>query len=88
MRRVHVRRRHRPHRRGPQSGAAGRSGHGGRHQKSGPRPGACPKGNIYEWDFPHGTVEKCNKRGKHLGEYDPTTVAETKPAAKSREVAP
>lgn len=47
-----------------------------------------PKGNIYEWDSQHGTVEKYNKRGKRLGEYDPTTGAETKPADKSREVTP
>jgi hypothetical protein len=28
------------------------------------------KGNIYEWDYRHGTLEKYNKGGKHLGEYD------------------
>ncbi len=27
-------------------------------------------GTIYEWDFQHGAVEKYNKRGKHLGEFD------------------
>ncbi|WP_281358631.1 colicin E3/pyocin S6 family cytotoxin, partial [Alteromonas ponticola] len=31
------------------------------------------KGNIYEWDSQHGTVEKYNKQGKHLGEFDPNT---------------
>jgi hypothetical protein len=25
------------------------------------------KGNIYEWDYRHGALEKYNKRGKHLG---------------------
>jgi hypothetical protein len=29
-----------------------------------------PDGTIYEWDYLHGTVEKYDKRGKHLGEYD------------------
>jgi hypothetical protein len=28
------------------------------------------KGNIYEWDSRHGTVEMYNKRGVHLGEFD------------------
>lgn len=37
-------------------------------------------GSIYEWDSRHGTVEKYNKRGKHLGEFDPNTGARTKPA--------
>ncbi|NMD61880.1 hypothetical protein FEZ60_00975 [Rhodococcus sp. MS16] len=26
------------------------------------------KGNIYEWDYQHGAVEKYNKNGTHLGE--------------------
>ncbi|MFF7717624.1 colicin E3/pyocin S6 family cytotoxin [Streptomyces sp. NPDC007988] len=47
-----------------------------------------PKGDIYEWDSQHGTVEKYNKRGKHLGEYDPNTGTQTKPADKTREVTP
>ncbi|PSH60781.1 hypothetical protein CU100_07570 [Phyllobacterium endophyticum] len=34
-------------------------------------------GNIYEWDYQHGTLEKFNKRGKHLGEYDPQTGEKT-----------
>src|SRR5690554_5853422 len=29
------------------------------------------KGNIYEWDSQHGALEKYNKRGKHLGEFNP-----------------
>lgn len=37
------------------------------------------KGNIYEWDYQHGKVEKYNKRGKHLGEFDPNTGKQTKP---------
>ncbi|PSL00642.1 putative cytotoxic protein [Murinocardiopsis flavida] len=45
------------------------------------------KGNIYEWDSQHGTVEKYNKRGKHQGEYD-TDGNQTKPANKDRSVEP
>ena len=47
-----------------------------------------PKGNIYEWDYQHGTVEKYNKRGKHLGEFNPQTGQQTKPADPSRKVEP
>ncbi|MBB5435148.1 colicin E3/pyocin S6 family cytotoxin [Nocardiopsis composta] len=46
------------------------------------------KGNIYEWDYQHGTVEKYNKRGKHMGEYDPDTGEQTKPADPKRTVEP
>jgi hypothetical protein len=42
------------------------------------------KGNIYEWDRRHGTVEIYNKRGRHLGEFDPNTGKQTKPADPSR----
>ena len=45
-------------------------------------------GSIYEWDSQHGTVEKYNKRGNHLGEFDPETGEETKPADPSRKVTP
>jgi len=31
------------------------------------------KGLILEWDSMHGTVEKYDARGKHLGEFDPNT---------------
>lgn len=43
---------------------------------------------IYEWDFQHGAVEKYNKRGKHLGEFDPITGAQTKPANPTRWIEP
>ncbi|MBC3365986.1 S-type pyocin domain-containing protein [Pseudomonas sp. SWRI154] len=43
---------------------------------------------IYEWDFQHGAVEKYNKRGKHLGEFDYVTGAQTKPANTSRWIEP
>lgn len=45
-------------------------------------------GSILEWDSRHGTVEKYNKRGKHLGEFDPNTGAQLKPAEKTREIDP
>ena len=49
-----------------------------------------PKGKkrIIEWDYQHGKVEVYNKRGKHLGEFDPETGEQTKPADKSRSVEP
>ena len=34
---------------------------------------------IYEWDSRHGTVEKYDKRGRHLGEFDPNTGTQLKP---------
>ncbi len=46
------------------------------------------EGNIYEWDSQHGTLEKYNKKGKHLGEFDPETGKQTKPADPTREVEP
>lgn len=46
------------------------------------------EGNIYEWDSQHGTLEKYNKRGKHLGEFDPNTGVQTKPADSERTVEP
>jgi hypothetical protein len=45
-------------------------------------------GEIYEWDSQHGTVEKYNKRGKHLGEFDAETGHQTKTADSAREVEP
>jgi hypothetical protein len=36
-------------------------------------------GYIYEWDSQHGTVEKYNKRGKHLGEFDAKTGNQINP---------
>ena len=37
------------------------------------------EGNIYEWDYQHGDVEKYDKRGKHLGSIDPKTGNQTLP---------
>ncbi|MFF0818286.1 colicin E3/pyocin S6 family cytotoxin [Rhodococcus sp. NPDC003318] len=42
------------------------------------------KGNTYEWDYQHGAVEKYDKNGRHQGEYDPETGAQTKPADPTR----
>jgi RHS repeat-associated protein len=47
-----------------------------------------PKGKIYEWDSQHGTVEVYDKNGKHIGEFDPKTGKQTKPANKKRKVEP
>ncbi len=43
---------------------------------------------IYEWDSYHGTVEKYDNRGKHLGEFDSITEKEIKPADSSRKIEP
>src|ERR1039458_637644 len=45
-------------------------------------------GDILEWDYQHGKVEKYNKKGKHQGEYDPNTGEQTKPPEPGREVEP
>lgn len=42
------------------------------------------KGRIYEWDSQHGAVEMYDKQGKHLGEYNPETGVQTKPAKSGR----
>jgi hypothetical protein len=60
-----------------------------------PRPGGGLRprwkdadGNIYEWDSQHGAVERYNKRGEHLGEYDPNTGARRKGPDRTRRVEP
>lgn len=45
-------------------------------------------GNIYEWDYENGTVEKYNKKGKHQGEFDPNDGRQLKPADNERTVEP
>lgn len=45
-----------------------------------------PSGKIYEWDSQHGKVELYTKQGKHIGEYDPETGEQTKPADPTRRV--
>ncbi|MEU6622004.1 colicin E3/pyocin S6 family cytotoxin [Streptomyces litmocidini] len=44
------------------------------------------KGNIYEHDRQHDTIEKYDKNGKHLGEYDYRTGEQTKPRDPTRKV--
>ena len=46
------------------------------------------EGNIYEWDSQHGALEKYNKKGKHLGEFDYKTGVQTKVADPKRRVEP
>lgn len=46
------------------------------------------KNFIYEWDSFHGKIEKYDKRGKHLGEFDHLTGEQTKEADPTREVEP
>ncbi len=43
-------------------------------------------GDIYEWDYQHGCVEKYNRRGVHRCEFDPVTGAQTGPADPARRV--
>ena len=40
------------------------------------------------WDSQHGRIEKYNKKGKHLGEFDADTGTMTKPADPTRKVEP
>ncbi|MGI9004027.1 MAG: colicin E3/pyocin S6 family cytotoxin [Pseudonocardia sp.] len=47
-----------------------------------------PEGKIYEWDRQHGAVEVYNKKGRHVGEFDPNTGEQTKPANPRRRVDP
>lgn len=43
---------------------------------------------IYEWDSYHGKVEKYDKRGNHLGEFDPDTGKQIKSADSNRKIEP
>ena len=36
------------------------------------------KKHIYECNIQHGKIEKYNKRGDHLGEFDPVIELQTK----------
>jgi len=46
------------------------------------------KGYIYEWDSKLGTIEIYSKRGEHLGEFDPETGQQVKPAHPARRIEP
>jgi hypothetical protein len=41
---------------------------------------------IYEWDSRHGLVEKYDKRGNHLGEFDPLSGEKINPRVASRRI--
>jgi hypothetical protein len=43
-------------------------------------------GTIYEWDYQHGTVEKYDRRGRHLGEFDAETGTQLKEADPNRSI--
>jgi hypothetical protein len=45
-------------------------------------------GNIYEWDFQHGTVERYDRRGVHTGEFDYMTGRKISEAIPGRGVEP
>ncbi len=59
-----------------------------RMKGGGLRPRWKDKNNIYEWDFQHGAVEKYDKRGKYLGEFNHITGVQTKPANPTRWIEP
>ncbi|MGZ6638616.1 MAG: colicin E3/pyocin S6 family cytotoxin, partial [Solirubrobacteraceae bacterium] len=46
------------------------------------------RGRIYEWDYQHGAVEVYDSLGRHLGQFDPDTGDQQKPADPSRRVEP
>jgi hypothetical protein len=47
-----------------------------------------PDGRIYEWDYQHGAVEVYDRRGRHLGQFDPATGMQNGPAIPGRTVEP
>ncbi|MGD9617570.1 MAG: colicin E3/pyocin S6 family cytotoxin [Alphaproteobacteria bacterium] len=45
-------------------------------------------GRIFEWDYQHGTVELYDRRGRHIGEFDPVTGRRLKPRDQTRWIEP
>jgi hypothetical protein len=45
-------------------------------------------GNIFEWDSRHGTLEKYNNNGVHMGEFDPDSGVQLKQKNKSMRITP
>lgn len=43
---------------------------------------------VYEWDSFHGRVEKYDRLGNHLGEFDPLSGIQTKIADPERQIEP
>lgn len=46
------------------------------------------EGRIYEWDYRHGTLEKYDRTGRHLGEFDAGTGAQRKGPNVARRIEP
>lgn len=69
----------------PKAKPAKRKGGGGAKRRRWVDPDS---GDILEWDGQHGKIERYNDRGKHLGEYDPDSGQQTKPADPTRTVTP
>jgi Cytotoxic len=46
------------------------------------------RGRIYEWDYQHGRVEVYDRRGRHLGEFDPASGQRLQGPDRSRRVDP
>ncbi len=45
-------------------------------------------GDLLEWDFRHGRVERYNARGDHLGEFDHQSGVQLSPPDPGRKVQP
>ncbi len=45
-------------------------------------------GDILEWDYRHGAVERYDPQGRHLGEYDADTGVCLKPPVSTRRIEP
>jgi hypothetical protein len=45
-------------------------------------------GRILEWDYQHGAVEVYDAKGAHIGEFNPDTGQQLKPADRTRKVTP
>jgi hypothetical protein len=45
-------------------------------------------GNLLEWDYQHGAIEMFDRRGNHLGEFDPDTGEQRKPPDPTRRIDP
>jgi hypothetical protein len=61
-----------------------KAGKGLYNPKSDRKRWKLPDGTILEWDYQHGRVEKYDKNGSHLGEYDPNTGEQIKERVKGR----
>ena len=55
-------------------------------RKSGRKRWRDRRGRLYEWDGQHGTLEMYDKRGRHLGEFDPDTGRQLKGPIRGRRI--